>query len=514
MPADIVLKNAKVITMDAEKPAAELVVINGDKISLVTGNDEMESVTGANTRVIDCRGKTVVPGFNDAHLHLFSLIRKLLSVDLSPSSVGSIADIKEAIRRKAENTPPGTWLSGTDYNEFYLAEKRCPTRWDIDEVSPDHPVVLSHRSLHACVLNSRALSLAGINRETPEPPDGIIERDLDTGEPNGVLYEMLGYIRGEVMPPLSEAELNEGVALADQQFLSQGITSLQEATYKNDRHRWQIIRRFKESGKLRSRVSMMAGTETRHQFQKSGLVTGSGDNHLRLGALKVMLGEAAGQGKLTQEALNQMVLDGHLGGFQVAFHAITGSAIETAVKALEYVDGHSPVAGRRHRIEHCSECPPYLLERLRKLGAVIVTHPATIYYNGERYLATVSPSQLPWLYRIKSPVESGVVVAAASDTPVIPIDPLVGIYAAVTRRAESGQVLLPEECVIPQQALAMYTVNAAYASFEEDIKGSISPGRLADIVVMSDDPAQVPPEQIKDIKVEMTIIGGEVVWEG
>jgi predicted amidohydrolase YtcJ len=512
--ADIVLKNANVITMDADKPAAELVAINGDKISLVAGTDRLESVTGANARVIDCRGKTVVPGFNDAHCHLFSFIRKLLSIDLSPSSVSSIADIKEAIRRRAENTPRGTWLSGTDYNEFYLAEKRHPTRWDIDEVAPDHPVVLSHRSLHACVLNSRALSLAGINRETPEPLDGIIERDLDTGEPNGVLYEMLGYIRGKVMPPLSEAELDEGAALANQQFLAYGITSLQEATYRNDRNRWQIIRGFKESGKLRSRVSMMVGTETRHQFQETGLITGSGDNHLRLGAVKVMLGEAEGQGKLAQEELNKLVLDCHQCGFQVAFHAITESSIEMAVKALEYVDSHSPVAGRRHRIEHCSECPPYLLERLGKLAVVIVTQPPFIYYSGERYLATVAPSQLPWLYRIKSPVESGLVVAASSDSPVVPNNPMVGIYAALTRKAESGQVLLLEECVTPQQALAMYTVNAAYASFEEDIKGSIAPGKLADIIVLSDDPTKVPPEQIKNIKVEMTIIGGDVVWEG
>ena len=201
MPAaDIILKNASVITMDAGKPTAELVAVNGDKIVLVGSNNELESVTGAGTRVIDCRGKTVVPGFNDAHCHLFSLMMKLLSVDLSPASVRSIGDIKEAIRRRAQETPPGTWLSGTDFNEFYLTEKRYPTRRDIDEVAPDHPVVLSHRSLHACVLNSLALSLAGINRETPEPPGCIIERELDTGEPNGILYEMLGYIRGEVMP--------------------------------------------------------------------------------------------------------------------------------------------------------------------------------------------------------------------------------------------------------------------------------------------------------------------------
>ena len=218
MPADIVLKNANVITMDSLMPRSQAIAISGDKISFVGGNQEAAALTGAKTKVIDGAGKTVVPGFNDAHLHLFSLMRKLLSIDLSPAAVRSIADIKEAVRRKAVKTPPGTWISGTDYNEFYLEDKRCPTRWDLDEAAPDHPVILSHRSLHACVLNSLALSLAGINAETPEPPGARIERDLATGEPNGILINMLSYIRAKVMPPFSEAELDEGIALANELF--------------------------------------------------------------------------------------------------------------------------------------------------------------------------------------------------------------------------------------------------------------------------------------------------------
>jgi predicted amidohydrolase YtcJ len=513
MRADIVLKNANVITMDPARPSAGLVAITGDKIALVAGNGALDAVSGAKTRVIDCGGRTVVPGFHDAHLHFFSLVRKLLSIDLSPPAVRSIADIKDAIRRKAASTPPGTWLSGTDYNEFYLAEKRCPTRRDIDEAAPDHPVILSHRSLHACVLNSRALSLAGINIDKPEPPGTRIERDLTTGEPNGILLEMLGYIREKVMPPFTEAEFEEGVRLANSLFLSYGITSFQEATYKNDLNRWQTVRRFKESGKLRSRVTMMTGPETRRQFQEAGMTTGAGDNHLRLGAVKVLLGESSGQLEPPQEEVNRMALDCHRAGFQLAFHAVAQSHVEGAVRALEYVNRHSKVVGRRHRIEHCGECPPGLLERLKKLGCVIVTQPPFIYYSGERYLATVAPSQLPWLYRIKAPLESGVMVAGSSDTPVVPCNPLVGVYAAVTRQAESGQALLPEEAISPHRALALYTVNAAYASFEEDIKGSITPGKLADIIVLSEDPTRLPPERIKDIKVEMTIIGGEVVRE-
>ncbi len=508
MATDVILKNANIITMDAAQPRAELIGVSDDSIFFIGSNDEAARLTGRSTKVIDCAGKTVVPGFNDAHLHLFSLIRKLTSLDLSPDKVRSIADIKEVIRKVATSKPPGSWISGTDYNEFYLEGKRCPTRRDLDEVAPLHPVVLSHRSLHACVLNSKALKLAGITKETPELPGARIERDLKTGEPNGVLINMLGFIRSHVLPPFSEEELAEGVALADEYFLSHGITSFQEATVSNDLKRWESVCDIKLNADLLSRITVMAGMDYFNDFKKRGLITGSGDNLMQLGAVKVML-----EVEPEQAELNKLALDIHKAGFQLAFHAIDERTIAGVVTALEYVNQYSPVAGRRHRIEHCGECPPPLLERIKKLGLVIVTQPAFIYYSGERYLATVAPSQLPWLYRIKAPLDKGIVVAGSSDAPVVPANPLVGIYAAVTRQAESGQTLQPEERITTEQALSLYTINAAYSSFEEKTKGSIAPGKLADIVILSGDPTRIPPEKIKDIKVEMTMIGGEVVWE-
>ncbi|MBN1161083.1 MAG: amidohydrolase [Dehalococcoidales bacterium] len=509
MPTDLILKNANVVTMDAARPRAELAAVSGDSIFFTGGNTELERLTGRSSKVIDCAGRTVVPGFNDAHLHLFSFVRKLLSIDLSPASVRSIEDIKEAVRKKAQATPPGTWISGTDYNEFYLQGGRIPTRWDLDEVTPDHPVVLSHRSLHECVLNSLALKLAGINAETQEPPNARIERDLATGEPNGILIDMLSYIRSEVMPPFSDEEMAEGVALADRYFLSHGITSFQEATVSNDLARWEKICSLKLNDDLRSRITMMAGAPFWKDFKQKGLKTGYGDNLMQLGAVKVMPAV-----RPEQSELNQLALDCHKAGFQLAFHAVDEATVDAAITAMEYVSEHSPVKTRRHRIEHCGECTPSLLERIKKLGLVIITQPPFIYYNGERYLATVPKTQQPWLYRIRSPLEAGIVVAGSSDSPVVTADPLAGIYAAVTRRAENGQVLLPEERITVEQALALYTVNAAYSSFEEKTRGSIAPGKLADMVILSGDPTRVPPEKIKDIKVEMTIIGGEVVWEG
>ncbi len=512
--ADLVLKNANIITMDITQPAAEMVAVSGDNIIFVGRQDELSSFTGAGTRVIDCGGKTVVPGFNDAHCHVISFVRSLFSLDLSPSSVRSIADIKAIIHKQAENVPPGRWIIGTDINEFYLAEKRCPTRWELDEVTPRHPVVLSHRSLHACMLNSLALSLAGITRETPDPPNGLIDRDLETGEPNGILFEMLGYIRDEVIPPLTEAELDEGITLASQRYLSYGITSLQEATVSNDWSRWQMFQRLKESGKLQSRLSMMVGAAASTQFAERGLVTGAGDSELRVGPVKIMLSEATGQLKPAQAELDRLSLSRHQSGFQLAFHAIEENTLAAAVAALEYVHHRSPVVQRRHRIEHCSECPPHLLERLNRLQVVVVTQPPFVYYSGERYLATVPPRQLPYLYRIKSLLGSGLVVGGSSDSPVVGNNPLVGMYAAVTRRARSEQSVLLEEGISAHQALSLYTINAAYASFEESRKGSVTAGKLADMLVLSADPTRCPTEQIKDIRVEMTIIGGRVVWEG
>jgi predicted amidohydrolase YtcJ len=510
--ADLVFKNARVITMDRAQPAAELVAVKGDRIMLVAGNDQLGWVSGAGTKVVDCQGRCLVPGFNDAHCHIFALVRKLLSIDLSPPAVGSIADIKAAIGQRVKDTPPGNWITGADYNEFYFAEKRHPTRWDLDEVAPDHPVVLSHRSLHACVLNSRALELAGIGLDTPEPPGGMVERDPASGEPNGVLFEMLGYIRETVLPPLSEDELARGVALANKYYLSCGITSLQEASVSGDIFRWRALRRLKDNGTLESRVSMMFGFDALSQFREAGLGPGSGDSQLRLGGVKIIVSKTTGRLEPPPAELNQQAVTAHRAGYQLAIHAIEESTVAAAIAALEYVHGLYPESGRRHRIEHCSECPPSLLERLGRLPVVIVSQPPFLYYSGERYLATVPPAQLPWLYRFRSLIESGLTVAGSSDCPVVPASPLVGMYAAVTRRAETGQAVLAAESIDAGQALAMYTVNAAYASFEEDMKGSLARGKLADMVLLSGDPTGLPPEDLKDIRVEMTIIGGKIVW--
>jgi hypothetical protein len=451
-----------------------------------------------------------VPGFNDAHCHPIALAASLVSVDCGPAAVRSIADIRQAIRRRASQTPEGHWIRATGYNEFYLAEKRHPNRRDLDEATSEHPIKLLHRSGHACVLNSKAMELLGINSETEEPEGGMMERDLETGEPNGLLFEMNTYVDGKI-PPLTDDELERGMKLANEAFLANGITSLQDATWNNSAGRWQILRRLKERGALLPRVSMMTGADALEE--RPSFSHGGSAEHLRLGPVKIVIQTATGSLSPPQEELNEMVLKVHRMGLQLAFHVDERETLEAAVIALERALSRAPRADHRHRVEHCSVCPPALMKRLKASGAMVVTQPPFIYYSGERYLATVPPDDLRWLYAIGSLRGSGIRVAASSDAPVVPFNPLVGMCAAATRKAASGQTLLPHEGISPMEALQSYTIDAAYASLEEESKGSVSPGKLADMAVLSDDPTAVPPEQIGEIEVVATILDGKVVWQ-
>jgi len=489
-----------------------MVAVLGDKI-FYAGNDRLDDLRTQNTKLIDCGGKTLVPGFNDAHCHIFSLVRKLLSLNLSPPAIKSISDIKAAIKRKADTTPSGQWIIGTDYNDFYLAEKRHPNRWEMDEVSPDHPVIISHRSLHAAVLNSRALKLAGVNMEAPEPPGAYISRRATDGEPDGLVLEMLGHLRKNVLPSFSDEELDRGIKLANEYYLSQGLTSLQDATYVNDLKRWRHHHRFKGNGMLKSRVYMMCGFETLPQFIQEGMNFMSGDEWLRLGAVKLVPGMSSGQLFPSREELLHQIITAHQAGFQVAIHAVQENLVREVVEEYEDVEKQAEDFGaRRHRIEHCSECPPDIINRIKRIRLNIVTHPTFAYYSGDRYLATVSPSTIPDLYPLRSLAESGIVVAAGSDSPVVPAVPVMGIYGGVMRKTSAGQEMSPEQRVRPEKVLEFYTTGAARVSHEEQIKGMIRQGMLADFALLSDDPLKIHPEAIKDIKVEMTVIGGEIAW--
>ncbi|MFH1480272.1 MAG: amidohydrolase [Pseudomonadota bacterium] len=512
-PQNIILINANVITLDPGCPAAEWVAISGGTIRAVGTESDLKKFLFHDFEVIDCRGLTVLPGFNDAHLHLRAFAESLVTLDLRPSQgFKSIGDIKRAIGELHSNRAPGTWIRGRGYNEFYLAEKRHPNRWDLDEAAPDIPVKLTHRSGHAHVLNSLALKLVGISMKTEEPPQGLIDRDINTGEPTGLLYEM-GEFLSKRVPPLDSKELLKGVDMADRELLSLGITSVQDASHLNDMERCKEIRSWKEAGLFRPRVNLMLNHTCAEQSETEGFSSGVGENQLRLSGIKIILDETTGRLHPPQEELNRTVSRIHRSGSQVAIHAVEEPTVRSACHAIEVALRKYPRSDHRHRIEHGSVCSPVLSKRLASLGIMVVTQPAFLYYNGDRYLRTVPGEQLRHLYALRTLMNDGVVVAASSDCPIVPPNPLIGIYSAITRMSETGESVSAEEAITPLNALRMYTCHGAKASFQENIKGSIRAGKLADLVALKGNPLVAPPDEIKDMDVEMTMINGEVVWE-
>ncbi len=506
---DLILHNAHIITLDERRPAASLVAAREGRISLVASNVEPNSIRGPNTLIIDCRGQTLIPGFIDAHCHVLAYASSLLAVDCGPAAASSIEDIKRAIRRRARETPPGQWIRAGGYDEFSLRERRHPTRYDLDQTAPNHPVRLNHRSGHACVLNSAALRIAGIFADTPDPAGSIIERDWDSGEPNGLLLEMNDYLDG-LIPPLSNDDLRFGVLLASERMTSCGITSAQDATPGNSVERWRAFASLKDEGAFAPGITAMVGAKHIEAFVESGLRFGTGGDGLNVGHAKIMLTLTTGAPIPGYDELLQTIFRAHGQNFPVAIHAVESEAVEQAALALIAARGrHSPF---KDRIEHCSECPPHVLERLLESGAMVVTQPAFLYHSGERYLSEAPEDMRPWLYTIGAWQRTGITVAASSDAPVAAPNPLLGIYAAVTRRAKSGDVVNESEGVTIEQALKMHTLAGAYAASQESDRGSIEVGKLADFALLDADPTRAEPEQLKDIRVTLTMIGGKVVW--
>jgi predicted amidohydrolase YtcJ len=509
----LILFNANVLTMDPISPNAQLIFIEDGKIAEVTGNERLEELKQSGTGVLDCRGRTILPGFVDNHLHLHGFAESLISINLSPRcDVHSISDLQTRIRQESKNHSPGEWIRARGYNEFYLAEKRHPNRWDLDEATSRHPIKLTHRSTRAHVLNSMALRLANISRESPDPPDGLIERDLASGEPTGLLFGMNDYL-SKIVPPMSMERMSAAVRMADEKLSSLGITSIHDVSARNNFQRISRFRDWKSQGVLKSRVQAALGIEGFRECAGSPCFDGTERDPIPLTGVKIIVHETTGRLMPTQDELNQLVLEIYRSGQEVILHAIEGRTIDAACSAIEYAMAKSSKPDPRPRVEHCSVCTPDQAKRMATLGISVVTQPSFIYYNGDRYLRTVPKHHLDHLYPIAMLIRSGVRVAASSDGPIVPPDPLIGIYSAVTRKTEGGEIVSPEEGIRPAEAIRMYTREVGKARFEEGGRGSITPGKPADLVVLSGDPLQVPPDGIKDLTVEMTILNGEVVWK-
>ncbi len=511
--ASLALLDADVVTMSPSRPRAQAVAIADGVIIGVGRNEDIRELIGAQTRVVECGGQCLLPGFHDAHLHLLGTASRMLSLDCGPEAVSSIAELQRAIRERSALLPAGTWIRAGDYDEFWLAERRHPTRWDIDLAAPDHPVKLQHRSHHACVLNSLALKLAGIDRDCRLPDAATMEVDPVTGEPTGLVYEMEGYLNERVVPPLAESELRAALGALFDDLLSKGITSVQDASYRNGPREWSLFTSLAVHGLLPVRLTMLVGQPHLEQMIQLGLGYGQGTARLRLGPVKMMLTEATGEPNPSVDELFAQVWQAHQAGCPVAIHAVNESAVCVAIEAIANALDHRPAEVHHHRLEHASIVPPHLADRLAELGIGVTTQPSFLYYSGDRYLDDVDVHLQGWLYPIASLMARGVVVAAGSDSPVSPANPLRGICAAVTRGSRQGRLVGQAERVSIEQALWLHTVGPAKLLGLEAQLGSITTGSRADMVLLDANPLSVEPGAIKDIQVEMTVVDGQLAWD-
>ena len=512
---DLVIVNVKVLTMDASRPTALAVAVGQDRILAVEDTTDIQRLAGPDTQVIDGQGLTLLPGFMDSHMHLLSLARTTQELDCRPEKASSVSAIVHRVFEWARIVPPGEWVRCYGYDDLALDERRHPTRHDLDEISPRHPVRLDHRSGHAAVLNSLGLQTAGINSDTPDPLKGVIERDAN-GEPTGVLLEMSDFLSQKVGAGRSRNKMNQGVTAANRLLLSYGITSLQDAGPSNGLERWQAFRELIDAETLQTRVTMMAGATRRAEFLDAGLSWGSGDQHLRLGHVKVMLTMSTGTLQPSLEEFSKIASEASQSGFPVAVHCVEQEAVAAASQVISEL---SPLSEGVpfHRIEHCSECPPEALDGVQMSGAAVVSQPGFVHWNGPSYRKNVPKPMQPHLYPIRALQKAGVPLAFGSDAPVINPNPWPAIHSAVTRQDHEGEPL-PETNssghVSVQTALRMYTLSGAELEGSAQEKGSISPGKLADFVLVDTDPLTVNPEDLKKIQTKMTIVGGKVVWEG
>ena len=530
MRADLVVRG-RIHTLDPDSPQAGALAAWRGRVLAVGREEEVLSLAGPGTRVLDARGATVLPGFHDAHCHVLLFGLSLVEVNVRQAS--SVAEVVQAVASHVQKTPPGRWIRGGGYNDNLLAERRHPTRHDLDPVSPHHPVWLYHVSGHMGVANTRALELAGITRDTPDPPGGRVVRD-EAGEPTGLLLETAQDLVKRALPSYTLEEAKAALAAAGRQMASEGITAAQDAWAG-----WILPDEFRayqeavEEGLLPQRVWLMVDVEQlrvrdgRFDFA-FGLHTGFGGDRLRLGAVKLfvdgsLVGRTAAlrepyaeppdvRGMLVKdpETLVELVRLAHTGGWQVAMHAIGDRAVEAALDAVEQVLG-SEAARFRPRIEHCGLVPPDLLQRLRQVQPVVVTQPRFLYELAEGYRTALGEERLRWLLPVAG--LRGLPVALSSDRPVVDGAPLKGIAAAVTRRTREGWLLAPQEAVPAEEAVRAYTVGGAYAAFAESDLGTLSVGKWADFVVLDRDPLGAEPEELEDARVLYTAVGGKVVYE-
>lgn len=517
--------NGTIRTMDVLHPTAEAVAIANGRIIAVGTLEDVEALTHANTKRIDLAGRTLIPGFNDAHIHLWK-VGMLLTVmlDARPAATPNIPAIVAAYTARAAKTPDGGWIVGRGYHNLTLPEGRHPTRHDLDQASTTHPLVLIHTSAHACVCNSLALQLAGITRDTPDPDGGHIERDAH-GEPTGVLHETAMNPVNKVQPPPTEAEFEAAVLAAAKAFLKMGVTSATDPGVSPAQ--LDVYRKLANERRMPFRANVMARRYL-DDGDKVPLPDRYESNWLRIDTVKLFAdgGLSSGNAALsvnypgrddpgllrhTNEQMQSLIWDIHRGGLRAAVHAVGDAAIEQVIGAMEYA-AKRLVSRMKHRIEHFGLPSGDHLRRCRGRIAV-VPQPIFIHALGSAFLKYVPDALRPRLYPLRAMIDAGLTIALSSDAPVVPdANPLLALQTAALRKAADGTPLQPEQSVPLTLSLPLYTLGGAVVAGEDHLKGTIMPGKLADLTILSGDPLRAPIERLADLRVDMTLVDGQMMY--
>ena len=525
--ADRILRNANVITVDTRAPRAQAVAVKDGRFLAVGSNDDIDAFSGPGTQVHDLGGATVLPGFIDAHIHVLSSgTRHVMEADCDRRS---IADVQAALREGLAGAGPGDWIRGFKFDDTKTAEFRFLFREDLDAVTTELPVLVSHRAGHVSYANGKALELAGYTRDSADPPGGRLGRDPATGELNGVVYERAIEPFRPLLPPVTDESRAEGLRRINSMLTEVGLTSVHDARVSADELR--TYQDGRDNGDLSLRVFTLMGHEFFPYLRDAGVKSGMGDDRVRIGGIKMVSDGAIatrtawlsepyvgseddyGIQALASDEVEDAVLEMHRAGFQIGIHANGDLAIDMVVTAYEKAQAAFPRGDARHRVEHCTVVNPDILARMSAAGIIATPFCTYIYYHGEK-MPFYGEDRLQWMFAQRSFIDSGVVSTGATDYPPGPYEPLMGVQACVTRTDSEGNVWGPDQRVTVEEALRLYTLNGAYAGFEEDIKGSITAGKLADMVVLSEDPTAVDPMTIMDIPIQQTIIGGQTVHEG
>jgi len=524
--ADTIIVGARVYTMDAQQPRAEAVALRGDRILAVGRRDYVSQWTTAHTRVIDAHGLTLLPGFIDAHSHpLLQSVATGVDVGLA-----SIADVKAALARKAAATPPGQWVTGIMYDDTKFREGRALTRSDIDAVVSDHPVIVRHRGGHTAVVNSQAFALAGITIDTPDPVGGKYFRE--NGALTGKVAELAVEVfdRVGVWPVEDRATRAQSAALISRKMAACGLTSTTDAWTERDN--FIAYQDARAAGELCFRISCMPSgrSDLYTGLKMAGLRSGFGDEMIRIGAVKYAADGSASErtmrmstpytgrpedfGILTmdQQQIDDAVQDALANGFRIGIHANGDVTIRMVLDAYERGLKGWVGPNPRLRIEHCSLVDPEIIARIKALGVIPAPFYTYAYYHGEKW-SEYGDAKMERMFTHRSFIDAGIPVAPASDFTPGPYEPMMALRSMVTRKDRSGHVWGPSQRISIDEALRVCTVNGAYASCEEDLKGSLTPGKLADCVLLGQDPHETDPDRLVDIPIARTILGGKTVHE-